>query len=155
MPRTLWITVAALLLSACASSEPPPPPTRVLLQFQASADLNPSASGQPAPVRIRLFELKSGAAFNRADYFSLVESPQATLAADLVEQDELLLQPGDRQALERTLDAATRLLGIVVAYRDLDSAVWRQLVTVPANQESRFDIALGARAVTAVPVKEK
>ncbi|PAU61561.1 type VI secretion system-associated lipoprotein [Pseudomonas sp. PIC25] len=152
MPRTLWITVAALLLAACASE---PPPTRVLLQFQASADLNPSASGQAAPVRVRLYELKSGAAFSRADYFSLVESPQATLAADLIEQDELLIQPGDRQELERALDASTRLLGIVVAYRDLDSAVWRQLVSIPANEESRFDITLGARAVSAMPAEEK
>ena len=153
MPRTLWMTVAALLLTACATSEPPA--TRVLLQFQASADLNPSTSGQAAPVRVRLYELKSGAAFSRADYFSLVESPQATLAADLIEQDELLIQPGDRQELERTLDASTRLLGIVVAYRDLDSAVWRQLVSIPANEESRFDITLGARAVSATPAEEK
>jgi len=150
MPRILWI-VALCLLAACASEAPPPPPTKVLLQFQAAADLNPSASGQAAPVRVRLYELKGGAAFNRADYFSLVDAPQATLAADLVEQDELLIQPGAQQSLERTLDEATRLLGIVVAYRDLDSAVWRQLIEVPANQTSQYNIALGARAVSAAP----
>jgi type VI secretion system protein VasD len=143
----------AILLAACASKEPPP--TQVFLQFQASADLNPSANGEAAPVRVRLYQLKNGVAFSRADYFALADAPQTTLAADLIEQDELLIQPGEHQELERTLDAGARLLGIVVAYRDLDSAIWRQLITVPANQVSRYDIRLGARAVSAEPTPEK
>jgi len=151
MPRILLVVVA-LLCAACAS-ETPPPPTKVLLQFQAATDLNPSGSGQAAPVRVRLYELKSGAAFSRSDYFSLVDAPQTVLAADLVEQDELLIRPGEQQSLERTLDDATRLLGIVVAYRDLDSAVWRQLIPVKVNETSQYSITLAARGVSATPVE--
>lgn len=149
MPRIVLLAVASLL-SACASDPAPPPPTIVVLQFQAAADLNPSADGQAAPVRVRLYELKSGAVFSRADYFSLVDAANATLAADLLEQDELLIQPGQQLTLQRQLDEQSRLLGLVVAYRELDSAVWRQLVSIPSHQTSQLNVALGARAVSAV-----
>lgn len=150
MPRIFW-GILVLLLSACASEPPPPDPTLVRMQFQASADLNPSGSGQPAPVRIRLYELKSGATFSRADYFSLVESPGSTLGADLVEQDELLIQPGEQLIIDRTLDDQSRLLGFIVAFRDLDDSVWRQLVNIPLHKTTVLNVSLGARAVTAVP----
>lgn len=150
MPRILW-GVLALLLTACASEPPPPEPTVVRLQIQASTDLNPAPGGQPAPVRVRLYELKSGAAFSRADYFSLVESANATLSSDLVAQDELLIQPGEQLILDRTLDEQSRLLGLVVAFRDLDDSVWRQLVNIPPHQTSVLNVSLSARAVSAVP----
>ena len=151
MPRIVLLAMALLLLSACASDPAPPAPTIVVLQFQAAADLNPSPDGQAAPVRVRLYELKSGAAFSRADYFSLVDAANATLATDLLEQDELLIQPGQQLTVERQLDEQSRLLGFVVAYRQLDSAVWRQLVNIPSNQTSQLSISLGAKAISAVP----
>lgn len=150
MPRIVLLAMA-LLLTACASDPEPPAPTIVVLQFQAAADLNPSADGQAAPVRVRLYELKSGAAFSRADYFSLVDAANATLSSDLLEQDELLIQPGQQLTVERQLDEQSRLLGFVVAYRQLDSAVWRQLVDIPSNQTSQLSISLGATAISAVP----
>ncbi|NQD93585.1 type VI secretion system lipoprotein TssJ [Pseudomonas sp. CrR25] len=149
MPRVLLLA-AALLLAACASDPAPPAPTIVILQFQAAADLNPSPDGQAAPVRVRLYELKSGAAFSRADYFSLVDAANATLAADLLEQDELLIHPGQQLTVERQLDEQSRLLGLVVAYRQLDNAVWRQLVSIPGHQTNQLNVSLGARAVSAV-----
>lgn len=149
MPRIVLLAVA-FLLSACASDPAPPAPTIVVLQFQAAADLNPSPNGQAAPVRVRLYELKSGAAFSRADYFSLVDAANATLAADLLEQDELLIQPGQQLTLQRQLDEQSRWLGLVVAYRQLDSAVWRQLVSIPSHRTSQLNVSLGARAVSAV-----
>lgn len=150
MPRTL-LAVLALVLTACASEPPPPAPTVVRLQVQAAADLNPGPAGQPAPVRVRLYELKSGATFSRADYFSLVEAANATLSSDLVEQDELLIQPGEQLILDRTLDEQSRLLGFVVAYRNLDDSVWRQLINIPPHQTSVLNVTLGARAITAIP----
>lgn len=148
MPRIMML-VATLLLTACASDSAPP--TIVVLQVQAAADLNPSTDGQATPVRVRLYELKGGAAFDRADYFSLVDSADATLAADLLAQDELLVRPGQRLSVERQFDERSRWLGLVVAYRELDRAVWRQLVSIPVGETSELDVVLGARAVSATP----
>ncbi len=144
MPK-LWLFATILLLTACASN---PRPTVVVMYIQAAADLNPSAGGQATPVRVRLYELKSGAAFGRADYFSLVDAASTTLSTDLVAQDELLIQPGQQLTLERTLDEQSRLLGLVVSYRDLDSAVWRQLVSIPSNETTPLTVSLTARAIS-------
>ncbi|AZD30300.1 type VI secretion system lipoprotein TssJ [Pseudomonas chlororaphis] len=152
MPKFL-LFATAVLLTACASSPPPPTPTVVVMHIQAAADLNLSAGGQATPVRVRLYELKSGGAFSRADYFSLVNATGATLSADLVAQDELLIQPGQRLTLERTLDEQSRLLGLVVSYRELDSAVWRQMVSIPSNETTPLTVSLTARAISAAATK--
>ena len=149
MPKFFLLAIV-LLLTACASS---PRPTVVVMHIQAAADLNPSADGQATPVRVRLYELKSGAAFSRADYFSLVDAASATLASDLLEQDELLIQPGQQLALERTLDEQSRLLGLVVSYRELDSAVWRQVVSIPSNETTPLTVSLTARAISTAPTE--
>ncbi|AIC20772.1 type VI secretion protein [Pseudomonas chlororaphis] len=153
MPKFL-LFATVLLLTACSSSPPPPPtPTVVVMHIQAAADLNLSAGGQATPVRVRLYELKNGGAFSRADYFSLVNATGATLSADLVAQDELLIQPGQRLTLERTLDEQSRLLGLVVSYRELDSAVWRQMVSIPSNETTPLTVSLTARAISAAATK--
>ncbi|AVO59656.1 type VI secretion system lipoprotein TssJ [Pseudomonas chlororaphis] len=152
MPKFL-LFATVLLLTACASSPPPPNPTVVVMHIQAAADLNLSAGGQATPVRVRLYELKSGAVFSRADYFSLVNATSATLSTDLVAQDELLVQPGQQLTLERKLDEQSRLLGLVVSYRELDSAVWRQMVSIPSNETTPLTVSLTARAISAAATK--
>ncbi|MNV97814.1 Type VI secretion lipoprotein [compost metagenome] len=100
-------------------------------------------------MRVRLYELKSGSTFGRADYFPLVEAADATLAGDLVAQDEVLVAPGAELQVDRTLDEQTRLIGLVVAYRELDRSVWRQVVSIPAQQRSQLKVRLDAHGVSA------
>ena len=146
----LLMLATAILLTACASS---PRPTVVVMYIQAAADLNPTAGGQATPVRVRLYELKSGAVFSRADYFSLVDAASKTLSTDLVAQDEMLIQPGQQLTLECTLDEQSRWLGLVVSYRELDRAVWRQVVSIPSNETAPLTVSLKARAVSTAPTK--
>lgn len=146
----LLMFATVILLTACASS---PRPTVVVMYIQAAADLNPTAGGQATPVRVRLYELKNGAVFSRADYFSLVDATSKTLSTDLVAQDEMLIQPGQQLTLERTLDEQSRLLGLVVSYRELDRAVWRQVVSIPSNETAPLAVSLKARAVSTAPTK--
>lgn len=145
----LSIALAMLLLGACSKDAVQPPaasavPSGVSLHFSAAEGLNPGASGTPAPVRVRIYELKNSAAFDRADYFALTERPQATLGPDLNDHDEVLLQPGARLHVQRRLDPATRQVGVVVGYREIDLAQWRTLLPVPPHD---YQISLDVRAV--------
>ncbi|WP_043089206.1 type VI secretion system lipoprotein TssJ, partial [Pseudomonas aeruginosa] len=106
--QKLIVALFGLLLAACSSSPPETPPTRVVIWLHAAPNLNPSAAGQAAPLRLRLYELKKDTAFGRADYFALTDNAQSTLGGDLVEQDEFLLRPGEERRIERTLDEQTR-----------------------------------------------
>ncbi|WP_447795353.1 type VI secretion system lipoprotein TssJ [Pseudomonas farris] len=159
IPRFLLAVATALLLTACAKDAAKPQPEEteadtaaVELHFHAIAGLNPGATGQPAPVRVRIFELKNAATFGRSDYFALAERAQATLGADLIDQDEVLIQPGQQLSLQRDLDPATRHIGVLVGYRELDQSLWRTVMNVPPRQYTEYQISLDVRAVRSAVV---
>ena len=77
---------------ACSSV---PKATTVNGSIEAAAGLNPSVTQRPSPLMIRIYELKSAAAFNQADFMSLYQSDQVTLGADLLAKEEMMLQPGE------------------------------------------------------------
>ncbi|VVO12173.1 hypothetical protein PS834_03535 [Pseudomonas fluorescens] len=153
--RFLLAAAGLLLLTACAKDAAPPAPeaqidtASVELHFHAISGLNPGTTGQPAPVRVRIFELKNAATFSRADYFALADRAQPTLGLDLLDQDEVVIQPGQQLSLQRDLDPATRQIGLLVGYRELDRAQWRTVLSVPPRQASEYQISLDVCAVRA------
>ncbi|MFS2158165.1 type VI secretion system lipoprotein TssJ [Pseudomonas sp. Pseusp122] len=157
--RVFYPVLLAVLLSACGKDKPAaeaPPPAEpdsatITLHFQAVAGLNPGADGQAAPVRVRLYELKNSATFSRADYFALADRAQATLGVDLLDQDEVLIRPGQSLDIRRTLTPATRQLGLVVGYREIDQARWRTVISVLPRQTTEYTISLDVRALQSTP----
>jgi type VI secretion system protein VasD len=85
------IVVLALLVTACASS---PKPTIIQAELKALPSVNPDANGRPSPIVVKLFELKSLAVFDSADFFSLFDRGRDTLGGDLVAQEEYQISPG-------------------------------------------------------------
>ncbi|MBS1135067.1 MAG: type secretion system-associated lipoprotein [Burkholderiaceae bacterium] len=69
------------VLTGCGSA---PKPVVVKLTIEASADANPDTRGRPSPVTVKLFELKSSASFEKADFFSLFDRERETLGPELV-----------------------------------------------------------------------
>jgi len=148
----LILAVAALgLLAGCPHTVASMMSTSFEARLVASASLNPDPSGRASPLVVRLYELKDRAAFDRADFFDLFDNESATLGADLVTRDEIQLEPGQQRKVERRLDDATKFLGIIAAYRDLDNAEWRAVVPIRQNHGNEFSIGLGGQAVTVVP----
>ena len=96
----------------------------------AGADANPDARGRASPLTVRVYALKTSGAFESADFFSLFEKDQATLGAEMVQREEMLLRPGDSKKLEMTLAADIKAIGVMAAYRDLDRARWREVRVV-------------------------
>lgn len=156
----LFITAT---LGACSRSTPPAPapqptatpaaataPASIQLQFEASANLNPDQAGQPTPVRVRLYELKSPATFAHADYFDLADRASTTLGADLLDQDEVQIHPGEHKAVSRELNSATRYVALQVGYRDLDNASWREVISLPPSRTGRYRVNLDARAASSI-----
>lgn len=157
IPRFLLAVATSLLLTACVKDAATPETTAeaqaqtavVELHFHAIGGLNPSTNGQAAPVRVRLFELKNAATFARSDYFALADRAQSTLGLDLLDQDEVIVQPGEQLNIRRDLNPVTRQIGLLVGYRELDRAQWRTVISVPPRQYSEYQISLDVRAVRA------
>jgi len=150
--RHLAATLAATaLLGACASK--PPPPASVAGTIEASAQVNPSASRRPSPILVRIYELKSVASFNAADFMSLYQRDQASLAADMLAKDEFTLAPGETKSFAKTLAPDTRFLGVVGAYRDLEHARWRSVVPITPNRPQKVTVTAGELAIEATVSK--
>jgi type VI secretion system protein VasD len=131
--RRLLLALPAILAARCSS----PPPAVLTLTAIGGAGQNPDASGRPATVAVRLFQLKSNAAFERADVFALTEREQQTLGADGLGSDEFVIKPGETRTITRELKPGAQFIGTAVLFRDLDRARWRGVAPVAASGPSR------------------
>jgi type VI secretion system protein VasD len=144
--RMLLLAWGLVLVAGCGSGGPP------LLGGAIKVDpgSNPDLTGRPSPVVVRVYELKSLAAFNGADFFSLYEKEQETLGADLIGREEYHLRPGETRPYQRQLQPDTKFIGVVAAFRDIETARWRQSAAVPTKRRPTLTVGVEAQAVTVV-----
>jgi type VI secretion system protein VasD len=135
--RTLLLLAFALGVG-CATK---PVVSPVQITIEASADVNPDSRKRASPITVRVYGLKASSPFEAADFFSLFEKDQATLGADMVVREEMLLRPGESKVLTLTLSPEVKSIAYFAAYRDLDQAKWRGVkplvVGKPANLRIR------------------
>lgn len=149
--RSGWLLVIAVLLglAACASKpKPPPPPSIVKASLDAQPSVNPDVKGRASPIIVRVYELKSVAAFNSSDFFSLFEREKETLGAELVEREEFQLQPGEKRQFDKQLQPETRYVGVVAAFRNLEKAQWRASAAIVPHQTLPLGITLEHSSVS-------
>jgi type VI secretion system protein VasD len=137
--------VLALLLGACATT---PPVSKLQGSVQISPAVNPDATGRPSPVVLRIYELRAPGAFQNADFFSLYDKDTATLGQEMVLRDELELQPGETRVLNRELQADTRYVGVLAAFRDIDQAQWRAITPVTKGEKTNIIIKVDKLSVS-------
>jgi len=158
-PRLLAGSLFVAMLAACAGRNEAPEKTLILdLAIEADERVNADAQGRPAPIQLQVFELKSRAVFEEADFFSMQGRPRQTLGNDLTDTHELVLRPSDRKSIKRRLDGQTMAIGVIAGYRDLGHAVWRATYMLPArkaqgwfgssSQNVRVRVKVGADAVS-------
>ncbi|WP_159273685.1 type VI secretion system lipoprotein TssJ [Variovorax boronicumulans] len=138
------LAAAGLLMAGCASK---PVVTPVSMTLTAGADANPDARGRASPLTVRVYALKTPGPFEGADFFSLFEKDQATLGAELVQREEMLLRPGESKKLDLTLPADAKAIGVMAAFRDLDRARWREVRAVTPGQAQVLNVTFGARQI--------
>lgn len=134
--RNFLISLLLLTLVACASK--PPEPSLMKAQIAASDILNPDRNGTSKPVRVRIYQLKTSGSFKVADFFALYNDAEAELAGDLLSFREVVLEPGETKTLEAEFDPATRVIGVLAAFRDLENAIWRTSVALPEEKLIKF-----------------
>ena len=139
----LVFALAALLAAAGGAKAPPPPTlppitiaappearTKSAMTLIANADTNPDRNGRPSPIVVRVYQLKTDAAFNGADFFALYDDDQKVLGAELITRDEYVLNPSDRKTIDVSVSRDARFIGALAAFRDRN-AESRALVPAP------------------------
>ncbi len=135
---------APLLLTRCSSPPPPPAPTVANVTLAASADVNPTQSGQGAPLIVRVYQLSGTAAFDKAEFFGLLNNDAKTLGQDLVKRDEYLLAPGTKKPLALTVPETVQALGVFAAYRTFQSLPWHATILLPPHKTTTVTVSLSA-----------
>lgn len=143
------MVVAAL---ACGCSSGPPKPTPVKAALITAADVNPDIEGHPAPIVVRLYELKEDGAFNNTDYFKLLDREQESLGSSLAGREEYELQPGESRTWEMKVPGEARFLGVTAGFRDLPNSHWKALLPTPHKHFGTPKITINV-AKSAVTIK--
>jgi len=167
--RAVVCGFGALALTGCSSAPPPggpvaaagaqtqsplmslfagPKVTSVSGQLVAAAGLNPSISGRPSPLTVRLYELSSLTAFDNADFISLYQGDKATLAAEMLARDDIVLAPGETRPYARNLNPETRYLAVLAAYRDIERAQWRSSAPIQIGKAQKLVLRADALKIS-------
>ena len=110
------------------------------LDIKASSDANPNIQGQASPVVVRVYELGAKDIFQNSGFFPLFSQDKGVLGPDLLKKSEFELRPTESKTIHRTLEPATRYLGIVVAYRDIGNANWRAVIPVDPDGHDTYSV---------------
>ena len=128
---------------------PPETKTKSAMTLAATADTNPDANGRPSPVVVRVYQLKTDAAFKGAEFFALYDDDQKVLGQELISRDEFVLAPSEKKTIDVAVSKETRFVGALAAFRDIRNSQWRGLVVAP--QRSSLNVAVErARIVLSV-----
>lgn len=138
----------ALLLAACGTPPPKPVVTTLQMSVVTAADTNPDARKRPSPVVVRIYALKSSAAFDSADFFSLFDKDTATLGADLVQKEEFLMTPGQQKTVPfAKLEPEVKVIAVMAAFRDLERARWRAVQVLDVGKSLELTAKLSGSQI--------
>ena len=135
--RTFLIASAAALVASCGG----PKPGALTVRATGAPGMNPGPDGTDRPLVVQVVQLRTTAAFEAADAFGL-QTPQATLGADVLKVDLLTLVPGAPVTKAIPLDPAVTAIGVVAGFREPGGRAFRSLqpVSPTANVELVIDV---------------
>jgi len=104
---------------------------RVLVQAEKS--LNTDAREKSASLALRIYLLRDAQGFQRASFDTLYDNDEAALGAALLSRENLHLRPGESRELTLEPGRDARVVAVFAAYRELDRAQWRAVLSLPAD----------------------
>jgi type VI secretion system protein VasD len=113
--------------------------------------VNPDINRRASPVLLRLYELTSPAPFDAADFMSLYQQDRSVLGGELVAREEIVVEPGQTQAISKLLAPQARVLGVMAIFRDVERSEWRSSVTLVPGKDNAVAVSVEDLKVTARP----
>jgi type VI secretion system protein VasD len=108
--------------------------TDLKLILLAGKDINPDEKRSPSPLYIRLYELTSDHAFNKADFMALYEKDDTLLGKDVLAKRELnRLVPGESQEEAFVLDPKTRYVALFAEFYEFKNAKYKIIFPVTSK----------------------
>jgi type VI secretion system protein VasD len=149
---TLALLTSMSALPACTSSGSPASPdlpaaapvARTLeITISAAADLNPGPSGNPAPLSVQIYVLKSTGRFQSLDYFALKNSGPG---ADAVDTSAVSVRPGETKTITVSSGIDGSYIGVAAGFREIDNAKWQAQTGI--GSADKFAIRAGKSSIS-------
>ena|GEM_PF-687554 len=122
--------LAASSLSGCSTPQAPAKEAgKCTLQVVsaaiiASPHINPAELGEPRPVQVRIYQLKTDTRFQNAAFEDIWKKDKDTLQDDLVKVDELSVYPNTRTQLKFERDESAQFLIAAALFRSPKGRSW-------------------------------
>jgi type VI secretion system protein VasD len=145
--RTVGAALAGMSLLVLEGCGRAPTQVNMIVSMAASSDINPNSRGQPSPVVVRVYALKSEDLFKGADFFTLWDKEKQVLGADLLVRREYEVQPGGKVSKTDPINAETTYIGVVAAFREINSATWRAIIKANKGSTNRIHIVVGGNSI--------
>jgi type VI secretion system protein VasD len=126
------------LVGGCSSAPPVKEQLGLELQVITDSQTNPDEMNRAAPIEVRIYELKSSAAFESADFYALQNDAKNTLSGDVLAVDEFILRPGASRMIRRRVSGEATAIGVIAAYRNLGKSVWRDTWRLPVTPDAAW-----------------
>lgn len=108
--------------------------TDLKLSFDVASDINPDDKKTPAPLFIRLYELKSAKMFERASFLELFERDKEVLGGDMLAKQQLRhIKPGENVELSFVLDQNTQAVGLFAEFLQYDNSNYKVIIPVTTS----------------------
>jgi type VI secretion system protein VasD len=99
------------------------------VDLSADATLNPDDTGHPAPVVVRIYQLRDRKAFDSVSHADLAKGDRTLLAKDLNAELPAVLNPGASASLSQPMQPGTQYVAIAALYRTPDAdGLWKQVI---------------------------
>ncbi|WP_394144953.1 type VI secretion system lipoprotein TssJ [Vibrio atypicus] len=144
--KIILSSILTLSLAACSVANMVVDPFSKL-KFEVAENINPDINGRPSPVVVKVFELSSRTLFDNQDFFALFDDADSVLGPDLISKTEFDFEPNSKYEHSLSLSPGVRYAGVLVAYRDIDTASWREVVEIDPTNYEVFNIHVGKLSV--------
>jgi type VI secretion system protein VasD len=142
----LLLLMVIVLVAGCSFGQP-----EVTAKLQAAHFINPNIYNQASPVVVSLYQLKSAEKFKQASFFQLSTAPTEVLASELIDKQELEIEPDKTAFLVAKLQPDTHYVGLVAWFRTVNGDHWKALLPVKANKSVTISASINNLGITLHP----
>ena len=127
LKRISGIVGLFLVLIGCTASN------TMDLMLEAEAGINLDARGNPLPVVVRVYDLKSPESFQAASFHDLWKSDRAILGDSLVMMESVKLYPHSQKKITFPISEESHWIGVMAVFRHPKSGAWQLSQAIPPS----------------------
>ena len=124
------------------------------IAMQGTTSLNQDDSGDPLPVIVRIYQLRSREKFDQATFKALWKGDKDLLEGDLVDRKEFTLHPESKVDVDVDVDKTkgAQFFGVMALFRKPEGTSWKHAfpIRIPWFSSRAAKVRLDQHSVTLV-----